>query len=153
MSSVKAVLIYDTASAVSRKFIERANVIPLPVNKKKVYDKIKSSPYAIKTVPCILVFSPDGKIDKYEGVDGIRFMESALAMEEEKVAEEVPIAGNERFTPAPRLKDDPRPDPEEQRKGIPGFSDISEVGAPSLGTVVVTDKSIINEMRSQGPRR
>lgn len=151
MNSVNVVLIYDTASAISRKFIEQANVISLPINKKKIYEKIKISPYAIKTVPCILVFSSDGGINKYEGANGIRFIELALATEEEKNTDDAPIAGNERFTPAPLRKDDPRQSQEDGQR-VPLLSDVNDVGSPSLGTVFVTDKSLISEMRSQGAR-
>jgi hypothetical protein len=153
-NKMKAVLIYDNSSPTCRRFIEQSeSVFPLPVNKKKVYDRIKVSPYQIKEVPCILLFYPDGRIEKYEGEDGMRSIKSALEI---KVTESEPqtIPGNERWTVPPKIDDphDNRPDPEEVRARSKGFPDVSEVGEQHATTSFVIDKSLVEQMQKENAR-
>jgi hypothetical protein len=155
-SSVKAVVIYDPASSSSRKFIEQTNAIPLPINKKGIYERIKSSPYKIQSVPCILTFQQDGNIEKYEGIDGVRFMEALNNMEDEKAQAqqtqaqqennpEIALAGNERFMVPERKPDDNRLDPEEMRRSKP-LQDVSEIGSNN-GMTFASDRKLVDQMK------
>jgi len=150
IKTMKSVIIYDPSSNICKRFIEQTNVICLPINKKKIYDRIKASPYQIRSVPCILTFSQGGKIEKYESVDAIRFMEALNNMEDEKEQQEnnpeIALAGNERFmVPEPR-PDDNRPDPEAARKPQP-LQDSSGEGGSNSGMLFTTNRELVDRMR------
>lgn len=85
-------LIHSVQSTACKKFIENLAHFPpdieiktLSVDSKKIRDRVKAeSKIPITSVPCILIYYPDGNVEKYEGQDAFNWQNEILAKLQEK---------------------------------------------------------------------